>query len=87
MFLRSHADSNDSALNEQISRCYAILQDVACHLDWDKAGSSDSDLRAQMLLWSVIHGYVQLSSAGKFSKQNMGNLGILDIMPDFPYSQ
>jgi AcrR family transcriptional regulator len=87
MFMRSHAGSNDSELMEQISQCYAILQDVSHNLDWDKSGKPDCDLRAQMMFWSIIHGYVQLSSAGKFSKDSMKNIGIMEIMPDFPYLQ
>jgi hypothetical protein len=87
MFMRSHAGSNDSELMEQINQCYAILQDVSHNLDWDKSGQPDCDLRAQMMFWSIIHGYVQLSLAGKFSKDSMKNLGIMEIMPDFPYLQ
>jgi hypothetical protein len=32
-------------------------------------------------MWSLVHGYAQLVTAGRFKKDNMKGLSILDILP------
>lgn len=85
MFARHMTNRDDPELKAQVGACFLILRDVAQGLDWDKSGEPDADLRAQMMLWSLVHGFAQLSVSGKFDKDSMRGLGILEVMPDFPY--
>jgi len=85
MFSRHKTNSGDPELQAQVSACFLVLRDAAEGLDWDKSGEADADLRAQMMLWSLVHGFAQLSVSGKFDKDSMKKLNILDVLPDFRY--
>ncbi len=85
MFSKHKTNSGDPELLAQVSACFVILRDASEGLDWDKSDRPDADLRAQMMLWSLVHGFAQLSVSGKFDKDMMRKLGILDVMPDFQY--
>lgn len=85
MFSKHKTNSGDPELQAQVSACFVILRDASEGLDWDKSDRPDADLRAQMMLWSLVHGFAQLSVSGKFDKESMRKLGILDVMPDFQY--
>lgn len=83
MFSKRKTNSGDPELQAQVGACFVILRDVSEGLDWDKSDKPDADLRAQMMLWSLVHGFAQLSVSGKFDKDSTRKLGILDVMPDF----
>jgi AcrR family transcriptional regulator len=85
MFSKHKTNGGDPELQAQVSACFVILRDASEGLDWDKSDKPDADLRAQMMLWSLVHGFAQLSVSGKFDKESMRKLGILDVMPDFQY--
>ena len=85
MFARDKTNKNDPELQAQVGASFLVLRDAAEGLDWDKSDQPGADLRAQMMLWSLVHGFAQLSVSGKFDKESMRHLGILDVMPDFPY--
>ena len=85
MFSRSRTNVGDPALKASASACFDILREVSLNLDWDKADASDAELRAQIMSWSVVHGFAQLLLAGRLTKDGMTPLGILDIAPHFGF--
>ncbi len=85
MFSRHRTNSDDPNLLELASQCFAILRDVSEGLVWEWSDAPDAALRAQMMHWSLVHGFAQLSASGKLNKDSMKHLGILDIFPQFEY--
>ena len=87
MFSPSYPDFSDPALREKAGESYAILRDIATGLDWDKADTQDGQLKTEMMLWSLVHGYAILSLSGQFSRgKDCGPVyGIDEVMPDFGY--
>ena len=89
MFSPSYPDFSDPALREKAADSYAILRDIATGLDWDKATTPDGQLKTEMMLWSLVHGYAILSLSGQFSRgEGCGPVyGIDEVMPDFGYRE
>ena len=89
MFSAQHCDFSDPELGLAAAGSYAVLADIATGLDWDKASAADGQRRAEMMLWSLVHGYAQLANAGLFepARGRAGGqmLDIASIMPDFGY--
>jgi AcrR family transcriptional regulator len=91
MFSTQHCDFADPDLRMAAASSHAVLADIATALDWDKASAPDAQLRAEMMLWSLVHGFTQLANAGLFrptgeDAADLGSpLGIADIMPAFAY--
>jgi AcrR family transcriptional regulator len=88
MFSKDHVDFEDPELGAAASASYAVLRGIASGLDWDHADAPDAQLRAEMMLWSLVHGYAQLSLAGLFGEQAATGgaaLPIADVMPHFGY--
>jgi hypothetical protein len=54
---------------------------VAKDLGWHTGTSEVVTGKSQIALWSFVHGYAQLITAGRFKKDNMKNLSVLDILP------
>ena len=67
MFSPSYPDFADPALREKAADSYAILRDIATGLDWDKGRTEGGQLKTEMMLWSLVHGYAILSLSGQFS--------------------
>jgi AcrR family transcriptional regulator len=89
MFSPSYPDFADPALREKAAASYDILREIATGLDWDKARTEDGQIRTEMMLWSIVHGYALLSLSGQFSRgEGCGPVyGIEDVMPDFGYRE
>jgi len=88
MFSSQHCDISDPELEAAGAQSYGVLREIATGLDWDKADTPDASLRAEMMLWSLVHGYAQLSLNGQFpSDPATGRtaLSITDVMPSFGY--
>ncbi len=81
MFSKEHCEMTDPSLRAAGAESYAVLAGIARGLDWDKADAPDAQRRTELLLWSIVHGYAELSIAG-FAQDN---LPIAAIMPDFRY--
>jgi AcrR family transcriptional regulator len=81
MFSKEHCEMTDPALRAAGRESYAVLTGIARGLDWDKADAPDAQRRAELLLWSIVHGYAELVTAGLVA----GDLPIAAIMPDFGY--
>lgn len=81
MFSKEHCEMTDPALRAAGRESYAVLTGIARGLDWDKADAPDAQRRAELLLWSNVHGYAELVTAGLVA----GDLPIAAIMPDFGY--
>ena len=62
-----------------------ILRDGAEGLVWDKAEAVNAELRAQMMYWSLVHGFAQLYISGHFQKEGFNAVDILDIVPAFQH--
>jgi AcrR family transcriptional regulator len=85
MFSDILCDLVDPALQQAASASYAVLADIATGLDWDKSDTPDAQRRAEMMLWSLAHGYATLANAGVFGDPKAVALSVLDIAPRFPY--
>jgi AcrR family transcriptional regulator len=88
MFSGADIDFHDAELGPAAADSYAVLREIATGLDWDHADAPDAALRAEMLLWSLVHGYAQLSIAGLFAKDGATGarkLPIDSIVPRFGY--
>ena len=80
MFSPSLCSFDDPDLSAAAEASYDILRGIAAGLDWDKSSAANADLRAEMMLWSIVHGYATLTLSGLAP-----SLDIADIMPDFGY--
>jgi AcrR family transcriptional regulator len=69
MFSGLHVDFADVELGLAAGESYGVLRGIAEGLPWDRAQAANAPLRAEMLLWSVVHGYAQLSIANMFSSE------------------
>jgi AcrR family transcriptional regulator len=87
MFSPSYPDFADPALQERAGASYAILREIAEGLDWDKGRTEDGQIKTEMMLWSLVHGYAILSLSGQFSRgADCGPVyGIDEVFPDFGY--
>jgi AcrR family transcriptional regulator len=88
MFSCEHVDFGDAELGAAAAESYGVLREVAAGLDWDKADAPEAALRAEMMLWSLVHGYAHLSNAGLFAEDGATGrpkLPIAAVMPAFGY--
>lgn len=88
MFSGADIDFHDAELGPAAAGSYAVLREIAAGLDWDHADAPDAALRAEMMLWSLVHGYAQLSIAGLFAEDGATGapkLPIDAIVPCFGY--
>ena len=76
---------NAATLKAEVGACFDVLRTASQNLDWDKADAPDAELRAQIMSWSLVHGFAQLALAGKLDKDATRSLGILDVVPDFGF--
>ncbi len=84
MFSPQFCSFDDPELQRAASGSYAVLQDIAAGLDWDKSGAPDAARRAEMMLWSLVHGFAMLQNSGMTPPDGIV-FDITDIMPDFAY--
>ena len=85
MFSGGRTNRDDPDLKAAVGASFEILREGSQNLDWDKADAPDAELRAQIMSWSLVHGFAQLALAGKLDKEATKSLGILDIAPDFGF--
>ncbi len=85
MFSPTMCDFDDPDLSAAATGSYGVLQGIAQGLDWDKSGAPDANRRAEMLLWSIVHGFAMLELSGMTSPF-LGALDIDQIMPRFGYA-
>jgi len=88
MFSSQHCDFSDPELGAAAAQSYGVLREIAAGLDWDKADAPDASLRAEMMLWSLVHGYAQLLLNGQFRSDPVTCRpvpSIADITPSFGY--
>jgi AcrR family transcriptional regulator len=81
MFARERTKSDDPELMGNVVACFAVLADIAQDLPLGHASDELTARRARMFIWSAVHGYAQLCIAGRFKKDEMKRLTILDILP------
>lgn len=81
MFARGRTKSDDPALMINVVSCFEFLTDITQDLQLGYLDDA-KDTRAQMFLWSAVHGYAQLSIAGRFKGDDMHRLTIFDILPE-----
>lgn len=88
MFSSQHCDYDDAELGAAAAQSYDVLREIAAGLDWDKADAPDAPLRAEMMLWSLVHGYALLALNGQFPSDpatGRPQLSISDVTPAFGY--
>ena len=88
MFSPNYPDFSDPTLRVHAAESYAVLRDIATGLDWDKADTENAQAKAEMMLWSLVHGYALLSMSGQFSLNGATGAPaypIDQIMPAFGY--
>lgn len=81
MFARGRTKSDDPELMGNVVACFGVLADIAQDLPIGHPNDDLKQTRAQMFIWSAVHGYAQLCIAGRFKKDEMKRLTILDILP------
>ena len=81
MFSHNRLVNDDPDLMREVGACFIILADIAEDLGWYDGNVDEVNGKSQVALWSLVHGYAQLVTAGRFKKTNMQNLSILDIFP------
>ena len=87
MFSPLYYDHTDPAFHAAGQASYGVLAGISKGLDWDKATAPGADRRAEMMLWSIVHGYATLLLGGHFYAGPMSDqfFDIADIMPVFGY--
>lgn len=91
MFSAQHCEFTDPDLRVASAASYAVLADIATGLAWDKADAPGGQRRTEVMLWSLAHGYAQLSNAGLFGPPVSGApytsamFDISAVMPSFTY--
>jgi AcrR family transcriptional regulator len=81
MFSRDRLVNDDPDLMREVGACFVILADISMDLGWYAGSDDEKNGKGQVALWSLVHGYAQLVTAGRFKKENMKGLSILDILP------
>ncbi|WP_161539388.1 TetR/AcrR family transcriptional regulator [Hyphobacterium indicum] len=82
MFARDRVLADDPALLEQVGACFAVLADTSQELGLFPSGDPNLEAREQVFVWSLVHGYAQLATAGRFKKEAMKGMDILSIFPE-----
>lgn len=81
MFSRDRLVNDDPDLKDEIRNCFIVLADISRDLGWHDGAETEREGKGQVALWSLVHGYAQLVNAGRFKKDNMKGLSILDVFP------
>lgn len=81
MFSRDRLVNDDPDLMREVGACFVILADISEDLGWHEGTADERAGKGQVALWSFVHGYAQLVTAGRFKKDNMKGLSILDVLP------
>ncbi len=87
MFSPLYCDYENTDLQHAAKASCAVLADISVGLDWDKADAPEGQRRAEIMLWSLVHGFAKLRLSGQFSSMTPAGapFEITDIMPDFGY--
>lgn len=89
MFSSDLCDLDDAELQTAGAESYGVLREISAGLDWDKADKPHADLRAETMIWSLVHGFAQLSNSGMLSTAPDGSalpaLSVTDVVPAFKY--
>ena len=85
MFSPFYCDISDPALHAAGQASRAVLAGISKGLDRDKADQPGAVRQAEMMLWSLVHGYATLLLNGHFHASSMRDqfFDITDIMPVF----
>lgn len=88
MFSPVYCDFQDAELGAAAGASYAILEEIAEGLDWPGAAGPDRQLRTEMMLWSLVHGYAKLKLGHQFGAAGDGQVPrIGQVMPRFGYDE
>lgn len=80
MFSRSRINRDDPDLKEPVMACFEILREGARdRRHWDDGANAEA--RAQIMYWSLVHGYAHLAVSGRLNKESMKALDIMQIVP------
>lgn len=89
MFSSDLCDLEDPELQAAGAESYGVLREVSAGLDWDKANKPHADLRAETMIWSLVHGFALLSNNGMLTTGPNGEalptLSVTDVVPAFKY--
>jgi AcrR family transcriptional regulator len=85
MFSPDLVDQDSPDLIEAGHASYLILEDLARHLDWSRKDEPEAQVRGEIMLWSLVHGYATLRQSGKLplSPRTGAVPGIAEIAPRF----
>ena len=82
MFSTRDADFSDPDLQQAGAESYGVLADIAAGLEVLYDDAPDAGRRAEILLWSIVHGYSQLALTGLLSEdEDCPALPIEAVMP------
>ncbi len=88
MFSPLLCDPSDAALQTASQASFAVLEDIADGLIWDKGRGADAGTKTQVMLWSFVHGYAKLMLSGQLPCGPDGSLlfSVNQIIPGFAYA-
>lgn len=81
MFSPDRLLNDDPDLMAAVRACFVILADISADLGWHTGTIDQRNGKGQIALWSLVHGYAQLMTSGRFKKDNMQGMTILDVLP------
>ena len=82
MFSRNRIVDDDPVLLANIGDCFSILADISQELDLLTDTDHNAAAKAQMFVWSLVHGYAQLVTANRLKKSEMQGVDILSVFPE-----
>lgn len=89
MFSSDLCDLEDAELQTAGAESYGVLREISAGLDWDKADKPHADLRAETMIWSLVHGFALLTNSGMLKTGPDGTampaLSVTDVVPAFKY--
>lgn len=88
MFSDEKLKMDDAALREASRGSYAVLEEVTARLTYSRSDSLPDGLSAQLLAWSLVHGFAHLALAGNFgpvAKRRGLKPELGDILPLFDF--
>ena len=83
MFSPTLCDMADPELQAAGQQSFGVLQRISDGLDWPGADGPDRQARTEAQLWSLVHGFAALQTAGLLSPQ----FDVASVMPQFTYDE
>ena len=83
MFSPLHCEIEDPERQEASRASYAVLEEVSRGLDWGDPDGQTGGYRAELRMWSLVHGYAKLLLEGQIRCDAEGTplISVRDLLP------